>query len=78
MTAPPREWSRLQKFVWTMRKHGNEPDNLNLEKLASFNDWTTADELLVEFHIQQNGSRKLAEEIAVVAPPTISQSEDEE
>jgi hypothetical protein len=52
--------TRLQNFVATLRLNGNTPDNLNLGVLASFNKWTSADELLVEFHLQENGARKLA------------------
>ena len=64
--------TRLQNFVCTMLLHGNTPENVNLEVLASHNTWTSADELLVEFRLQQNGSRKLPEEVAVqVSVPTI-------
>ena len=70
--------SRLQNLVATMRLHGNEPENLDLERLASFNTWTSADELLVEFRLQQNGTRKLPEEVAAGAPASISQEEDAE
>jgi hypothetical protein len=76
--APPREWSRLQKFVWTLRLHGNEPENLDLQTLARFNPWTSADELLVEFRLQQNGTRKLPEEVAAQAPPGVPVTEEEE
>ena len=75
--APPAHWTRLQKFVWTMRKHGNSPANLNLETLAKFNAWTSADELLVEFHLQENGNRKLPEEVAAHAPPVRIEETDE-
>jgi hypothetical protein len=37
--------TRLQNFVATLLKHGNTPDNLNLGVLASFNKWTSTDEL---------------------------------
>jgi hypothetical protein len=72
--------TRLQNFVATLRlrKHGNEPDNLNLETLARFNPWTSADELLVEFRLQQNGTRKLPEEVAAQAPPGVPVTEEEE
>jgi hypothetical protein len=78
MTAPPAEYTRLQKFVWTMRQHGNEPDDLNLETLARHNPWTSADELLAEFQIQQNGSRHLPEERASLATPSTDIEEVEE
>lgn len=74
--APPREWSRLQKFVWTMRQHGNTPANLNMATLAKHNDWTSEGELRVEFHLQE--CDKLPEETAVTVPPAITQSEEEE
>ena len=72
--APPANWTRLQKLVWTMRKHGNEAGDLNLEVLARHNKWTSADELMVEFAIQRNGSNKLPEEAAVSCEtiPTVS------
>jgi site-specific DNA-cytosine methylase len=70
--------TRLQNFVATLRLHGNEPDNLNLETLARFNPWTSADELLVEFRLQQNGTRKLPEEVAAQAPPGVPVTEEEE
>ena len=75
MSAPPSSYTRLQKLVWTMRQHGNEADTLDLNRLAQFNSWTDADELLVEFKIQANGSRKLPEELAVTAPKTIPTEE---
>ena len=69
MTDFPRIGAtRLQNFVGCMLKHGNTPENLDLERLASHNTWTSADELLVEFRLQQNGSRKLPEEIASTVP----------
>jgi hypothetical protein len=77
MSLPDPRASRLQNFVATMMRHGNTPANLNLETLAKFNPWTTADELLVEFKIQQNGSRKLPEEVAVTSL-AVTQIEDEE
>ena len=78
MTAPPADWSRLQKLVWTMRQHGNEADNLDLETLARHNPWTDADQLLVEFKIQKNGSARLPEEIAVTSPqPKPAEEHDE-
>jgi hypothetical protein len=70
--------TRLQNFVATLRIHGNSPENLNLERLAIFNPWTSADELLVEFRIQQNGSRKLPEEVAASALPVPHNEEGEE
>jgi hypothetical protein len=70
--------TRLQNFVATLLKHGNTPANLNLEVLARHNQWTSADELLVEFKIQQNGSRRLPEEVAAQAPPGITAEEIEE
>jgi hypothetical protein len=79
MTAIPNpRATRLQNFVATMRKHGNEPDNLSLETLARFNPWTSADELLVEFKLQQNGTRKLPEEAAANAPQSVPVTEVEE
>ena len=75
---PPRHWTRLQKFVWTMRKHGNEPETLNLAVIAEHNTWTSADELLVEFRLQQNGSRKLPEEEAAHSPKPTPAEEIEE
>jgi hypothetical protein len=68
MKVPPRHWTYLQKLVWTMRKHGNEVEQLNLEVLARGKPFS-ADELLVEFRLQQNGSRKLPEEKAASCPP---------
>jgi hypothetical protein len=69
MTDFPRIGAtRLQNFVGTLLRHGNTPENLNLDRLASHNPWTSADELLVEFRLQQNGSRKLPEEIAATVP----------
>lgn len=70
--------TRLQNFVATLRLHGNGPDNLNLETLAKFNSWTSADELLVEFHLQENGSRKLPEERAAANPPVRIEEMDDE
>lgn len=78
MRAPPANWNRLQKMVWTMREHGNEAEHLNLETLASHNRWTTADELLAEFRLQENGSRKLPEEAAASCPPAPTTEEIEE
>lgn len=79
MTAPPSpQATRLQNLVATLRLHGNEPENLNLQTLARFNRWTSADELLVEFKIQQNGSRKLPEEISASCPPAPNLQETEE
>lgn len=75
---PPRHWTRLQKLVWTMRKHGNEPETLNLAVIAEHNSWTSADELLVEFRLQQNGSRKLPEEVFASAPKPTPAEEIEE
>ena len=72
---PNPKATRLQNLVWTMRSHGNELDNLNIECLASFNKWTTAEAIVAEFRLQQNGSRKLPEEIAAGCPIT---SEEEE
>jgi hypothetical protein len=69
MTLPHPRATRLQNFVATLLRHGNTPENLNLERLADFNKWTSADELLVEFRLQQNGTRKLPEEVAVHAGP---------
>jgi hypothetical protein len=69
MTLPHPRATRLQNFVATLLRHGNTPENLNLERLADFNKWTSADELLVEFRLQQNGTRKLPEEVAVHARP---------
>lgn len=70
--------SRIQNFVATLRLAGHGPDNLDLTQLARFNPWTSADELLVEFRLQENGSRKLPEEAAASAPPAIEREEDEE
>lgn len=71
---PPRHWTRLQKLVWTMRKHGNEPETLNLEVIAEHNSWTSADELLVEFRLQH----KLPEEVFASAPKPTPAEEIEE
>lgn len=76
MLPDPRN-SRLQNMVATLRAHGNEPENLDLDTLARFNPWTSADELLAEFKIQQNGRRKLPEEAAVGSVP-IPQAEEVE
>jgi hypothetical protein len=70
--------TRLQNFVATLLKHGNTPDNLNLGVLASFNKWTSADEPLVEFHLQENGARRLPEEVAAAAPAVVKAEEIEE
>ena len=78
MSFPQPGASRLQNLVGTMLKHGNTPANLNLERLAEHNRWTSADELLVEFKIQQNGTRKLPEEVAATSPPIPERKEDEE
>ena len=78
MILPHPGASRLQNFVATMRLHGNEADTIDLERLASFNKWTSADELLVEFRLQQNGTRKLPEEVAAGAPPIPESKEEEE
>lgn len=79
MNAPPHPTcTRLQNLVATMLLHGNTPDNLNIERLASFNKWTSAADILAEFKIQQNGSRKLPEEVAVAAPPIPASEEVEE
>jgi hypothetical protein len=74
---PPSEWSRLQKLVWTMREHGNEAENLDLQTLARFNPWTSADALLAEFRIQENGARKLPEEISAMTPSPVVQEDEE-
>jgi hypothetical protein len=68
MKPPHPSCTKLQNFVATMLAHGNAPESLDLNQLAKFNTWTTADELLVEFRIQQNGTRKLPEEVAVSSP----------
>jgi hypothetical protein len=69
---PHPDATRLQNFVATLLNHGNTPENLNLDRLAQFNTWTSADELLIEFRLQQNGSRKLPEEaMALSSIPTI-------
>lgn len=78
MTLPNARATRLQNFVATLLKHGNSPLNLDLARLAQFNPWTSADELLVEFHLQQNGARKLPEEAAVGAVQIPHAEEDEE
>lgn len=78
MKLPSPKATRLQNFVATLRKHGNEADDLNLEVLALHNPWTSADELLVEFRLQQNGARKLPEEVAASAPPLAISEEEEE
>ena len=78
MNLPQPGASRLQNFVATMRLHGNEIENLDLQTLAKFNPWTSADELMVEFRLQQNGTRKLPEEVAANAPPIPERKEDEE
>jgi hypothetical protein len=78
MTLPHPRATRLQNFVATLLRHGNTPENLNLERLADFNKWTSADELLVEFRLQQNGTRKLPEEVAVHAQPIPTEEEIEE
>lgn len=78
MTLPNPKATRLHNLVATLRLHGNEADNLDLATLAKHNAWTTADELLVEFRLQENGSRKLPEEISASAPPAQTQGEDEE
>ena len=70
MTPDPRN-TRLQNLVATMRLHGNEIENLNIECLAAFNPWTTAEAIVAEFRLQQNGSRKLPEEVAAACPPII-------
>lgn len=57
----------LTNFVRTLLISGNTPDNLDLDRLAQFNTWTDADQILVEFKIQQNGTRKLPEEAASVS-----------
>jgi hypothetical protein len=78
MTLPHPRATRLQNFVATLLRHGNTPENLNLERLADFNKWTSADELLVEFRLQQNGTRKLPEEVAVHARPIPTEEEHDE
>jgi hypothetical protein len=78
MKLPHPSATRLQNFVATLRRHGNEPEDLDLARLAHFNPWTSADELLVEFRLQANGSRKLPEEVAAFATVSIQQMEDEE
>jgi hypothetical protein len=78
MTMPHPRATRLQNFVATLLRHGNTPENLNLERLADFNKWTSADELLVEFRLQQNGTRKLPEEVAVHARPIPTEEEHDE
>lgn len=60
------------------QKHGNTPANLNIAVLAKHNSWTSADEILAEFKIQQNGSRKLPEEVAAFAPVPSTAEEVEE
>jgi hypothetical protein len=77
MTLPHPKATRLQNFVATLLRHDNTPENLNLERLADFNKWTSADELLVEFHLQQNGKRKLPEEVAVHAGPIPTEDTDD-
>jgi hypothetical protein len=78
MTLPHPRATRLQNFVATLLRHGNTPENLDLERLADFNKWTSADELLVEFRLQQNGTRKLPEEVAVHARPIPTEEEHDE
>lgn len=68
----------LSNFVKTLLDNGNTPDSLNIERLAKFNTWTSADEIRAEFYLQQNGSRKLAEEIAASCRPSVSVEENEE
>jgi len=78
MKAPPSSYNRLQKLVFTMRQHGNEVEDINLETLARFNPWTSADELLVEFRLQQNGQRRLPEEVAANSTKPVPVAEVEE
>jgi hypothetical protein len=78
VALPHPRATRLQNFVATLLRHGNTPENLNLERLADFNKWTSADELLVEFRLQQNGTRKLPEEVAVHARPIPTEEEHDE
>jgi hypothetical protein len=67
----------LENLVATMLLHGNSPEHLDLAVLAQGKPFG-ADELLVEFKIQQNGKRKLPEEEAAFATVSIQQMEDEE
>ena len=77
MRLPHPSATRLQNFVATLRLHGNEPESLDLDRLARFNPWTDAEQLLVEFKLQQNGTRKLPEEVAASAPAAITSEEEE-
>jgi hypothetical protein len=78
MTLPdPINGTRLQNFDSTMRLHGNEAENLDLQTLARFNPWTSADALLAEFRIQENGARKLPEEISAMTPSPVVQEDEE-
>lgn len=74
---PPRAWSRLQKWVWMLRKYEVEVTDRYLEKFVAHNPWTDADSIRAELLLQQNGKRKLPEEVAA-ASPVITQEEIEE
>lgn len=78
MNLPHPRATRLQNFVWTLRNHGNEIEDLNVPVLLSHNIWLTEDALREEWAIQQNGTRKLPEEVAAAARPAITQEEVDE
>lgn len=77
MKLPRPGASYLENLVATLLLHGNTPDELNLERISKDKPFGP-DELLVEFKIQQNGTRKLPEEVAASAPPVIQTEEVEE
>lgn len=77
MKLPIPGASYLENLVATMRMHGNEAENLDLERLAIGKPFGP-DELLVEFKIQKNGDDRLPEEVAVSKPKSIPVEEPEE
>jgi hypothetical protein len=69
--------SELENLVATLLLAGNTPENLNLETIAKGRRFGP-DELLVEFRLQQNGQRKLPEEVAANSTKPVPVAEVEE